>query len=177
MMILNFIEALVFGLFVIIMMFDQLSAIFEIADEYEQEYGIKKSRYQCVKEVFGSKFGLDWFLPVKMSNDVHINFAQEVQEVLSYFNPSRNYSLLELLAFWRQVHAMVGAKVDFSQTETGRRLKEANFDPYVTEKTSKSDTQQSGSDLLTEEELLSSKPAEGLHARKTATAAKDAKDN
>ena len=43
--IINFIEALVFGLFVIIMMFDQFSAIFEIADEYEAEFGIYKSRF------------------------------------------------------------------------------------------------------------------------------------
>ena len=39
------------------------------------------NRYTCVKEVFGSKFGIDWFLPVRMSDQVHLDFATEVQEV------------------------------------------------------------------------------------------------
>jgi hypothetical protein len=85
--IITFVEALVFGLFVAIMMFDQLSAIVgeneDAQAHYEEELskyntamrrGIAdymplptppppKSTYIALKEVFGGPFALSWFLP------------------------------------------------------------------------------------------------------------------
>lgn len=66
----NFVESLVFGLFVIIMLFDQLTAIFENTpgiDALQQKKGIKKgSKYQALKEVFGEAFNWKWFLPLNL---------------------------------------------------------------------------------------------------------------
>jgi palmitoyltransferase len=62
----NFIVALVFGLFVLIMFFDQLSAIFENTpgiDALQQRFGVKKGRYEALCDVFGEKLSWRWFLP------------------------------------------------------------------------------------------------------------------
>ena len=75
--ILLFIEALIFGLFVIIMMFDQLSAISETFEDIYPSHPanhkkkilccIKRNYYVSLKRVFGESFNIKWFLPTSLS--------------------------------------------------------------------------------------------------------------
>jgi len=84
--VLNFIEALVFGLFVIIMFFDQLSAIFENSDGYDSGSELDKTqkptitRYQALQQVFGEKFNFKWFLPLNLNDQVVKDFLFELEE-------------------------------------------------------------------------------------------------
>jgi len=87
----NFVEALVFGLFVIIMMFDQFSAIFESGDPdaaYSHVKGMKKrSRYESLKEVFGSSFNWRWFFPVAVTPQIQKEFLIECREAINDYVP------------------------------------------------------------------------------------------
>jgi len=81
--VLNFIEALIFGLFVCIMMFDQFSAIFDNTpgvDALQNKHGPKRSRYQSLKEVFGEPFSWRWFLPLSIPKQIHEDFQFELQQ-------------------------------------------------------------------------------------------------
>lgn len=71
--VLNFIEAIVFGLFVCIMLFDQLSAIFDEAHNPGQK-GEQRSKYQGLVDVFGEPFCYRWFLPLDMPQKVYQDF-------------------------------------------------------------------------------------------------------
>ena len=67
--VLHFVEALVFGLFVSIMMFDQLTAIFENTpgiDALQKKQGIKRGKYESLKDVFAEPFNWQWFVPLNM---------------------------------------------------------------------------------------------------------------
>ena len=79
--IVNFIEALVFGLFCIIMMADQLSAILDNTpgiDALQHKHGAKRGRYDSLKAVFGEPLGLRWLLPVRLPAVVVSDFDWEL---------------------------------------------------------------------------------------------------
>jgi len=80
--ILTFIEALIFGLFTIIMMFDQLSAIFDNTpgiDAIQQRRGVRKPRYQSLIDVFGERFSWRWFLPLNLPAKMRQDFEMELK--------------------------------------------------------------------------------------------------
>lgn len=81
----NFVEAIVFGLFTIIMLFDQLSAIFEnlpgIDALQNKVVSNRKSKYQSLIDVFGSKFNYYWFIPGKPTQQLINMFNQDINEV------------------------------------------------------------------------------------------------
>jgi len=84
--VINFIEALVFGLFVLIMLFDQFSAIFDPNNEDGKPVKQKqRSRYQCLKDVFGEGLSWRWLLPLSMSqkvfDDFEVECKAEVEEI------------------------------------------------------------------------------------------------
>jgi palmitoyltransferase len=80
--IINFVEALVFGLFVIIMFFDQMSAIFDtVAPPYLTPAPKSRSRYDCLKDVFGEPFSYRWFLPIAMPRRMMEDFKKEIQSL------------------------------------------------------------------------------------------------
>jgi len=79
----NFIEALIFGLFVCIMMFDQFSAIFDNTpgvDALQNKHGAKRGRYQSLKDVFGEPFSWRWFLPLSIPKQIEDDFQYELQQ-------------------------------------------------------------------------------------------------
>jgi len=83
--IINFIEALVFGLFVIIMFVDQISAIWDSNynnDNYDDDSKPRKviGKYAALKNVFGEGFSWRWFFPLTMPSQVFKEFAQEVDD-------------------------------------------------------------------------------------------------
>lgn len=73
--VLTFIEAIIFGLFVCIMLFDQLSAIFE--PETSKKGEEPRSNYEGLCEVFGESFSWRWFLPLAMPARVYQDFEKE----------------------------------------------------------------------------------------------------
>lgn len=81
--IINFVEALVFGLFVIIMFFDQMSGIFETpAPPYQDTEKAKaRGKYECLKDVFGEPFSWRWLLPIAMPRRIREDFHQELGSV------------------------------------------------------------------------------------------------
>jgi len=77
-----FIEAIIFGLFVIIMMFDQFSAIFDNTpgiDALQNRHGIKRGKYESLRDVFGEPFGWRWFFPLELTPKMRLDFEAEVQ--------------------------------------------------------------------------------------------------
>lgn len=79
--VLHFVEALVFGLFVSIMMFDQLTAIFENTpgiDALQKKQGVKRGKYESLKDVFAEPFHWKWFLPLNMPQKIYEDFAAEL---------------------------------------------------------------------------------------------------
>jgi len=78
--IVNFVEALVFGLFVIIMFFDQMSAIFDTAPPpYLNPTPKSRSKYDCLKDVFGEPLSWRWLLPVAIPRRLLDDFDREIQ--------------------------------------------------------------------------------------------------
>jgi palmitoyltransferase len=75
----NFIEALIFGLFVIIMFCDQISAIFENTGVTEGSTGAYYGRYDALKEVFGEPFSYRWFLPLAPTAAQYQLFEKETR--------------------------------------------------------------------------------------------------
>jgi hypothetical protein len=79
--VLNFVEALIFGLFVIIMLCDQASAIFDNTpgiDALQHKHGVKKGKYQSLVDVFGEPFGWRWFFPLRMSARLYSEFDDDI---------------------------------------------------------------------------------------------------
>eukprot|EP01083_Nonionella_stella_P161918 530914_1 len=75
--VLNFIEAILFGLFTFIMLFDQLSAIFSntpYIDQIKGKKGAKKQRYQCLVDVFGEPLSISWFFPTPLTRQMRQNW-------------------------------------------------------------------------------------------------------
>jgi len=85
-----FVEALVFGLFVIIMMFDQFSAIFDNTpgiDQLQHRKGEKRGRYEGLVDVFGEPFSWRWLMPMDLHPKMMLDFEREV-ETEEYTTPS-----------------------------------------------------------------------------------------
>lgn len=81
--ILNFIEAIIFGLFCTIMMWDQLSAIFDNTpgiDALQNKQGKARGKYESLKEVFGEPLSWRWWLPLRVPTEVDRIFASELEE-------------------------------------------------------------------------------------------------
>lgn len=70
--VMNFVEALVFGLFVIIMLVDQLSAIMDTLP-----IDGKATIYDNLKEVFGEPLSFRWLLPLALPQKLHILFREQ----------------------------------------------------------------------------------------------------
>jgi palmitoyltransferase len=86
--VINFVEALVFGLFVLIMLFDQFSAIFDSNAEEGKPNKQKRTRYQCLKDVFGEGLSWRWLLPLAMTKKVFEDFEIECKaDVEDAFQP------------------------------------------------------------------------------------------
>lgn len=71
--ILNFIEAILFGLFVLVILCDQLGAIFDNTpgiDALQGKVGKKQSKMVNLRGVMGSSLGLHWFLPTALPTNV-----------------------------------------------------------------------------------------------------------
>ena len=67
--VITFVEALIFGLFVTIMMCDQLGAIFDNTpgiDALQDKKGKKIGRYTSLCNVFGEGFTWSWFFPLQL---------------------------------------------------------------------------------------------------------------
>jgi len=81
--VINFIEAVIFGLFVSIMLWDQMSAIYENTpgiDALQHRMGPKRSMYLSLKEVFGEPLSWRWLLPLTLPKQVHDDFQMELQQ-------------------------------------------------------------------------------------------------
>ena len=79
--ILNFVEALVFGLFCVIMMADQLTAILDNTpgiDALQHRPGQRKGRYDALQAVFGEPLSLRWLLPLGLPASVRRDFDSEL---------------------------------------------------------------------------------------------------
>ena len=79
--IVNFIEAVVFGLFCLIMMFDQLTAILDNTpgiDALQNRQGVKRGRYDSLKAVFGEGVSIRWLLPLRLPKRVEQEFEWEL---------------------------------------------------------------------------------------------------
>jgi len=75
-----FVEALIFGLFVIIMMFDQFSAIFDNTpgiDAMQHRKGVQRGKYESLRDVFGESFSWRWFFPLDLPQKMRIDFEAE----------------------------------------------------------------------------------------------------
>jgi hypothetical protein len=80
--ILHFIEAVVFGLFCAIMMWDQLSAIFENTpgiDALQERKGQRRGKYESLQEVFGERLCWRWWLPISMPAKIYVDFQLELE--------------------------------------------------------------------------------------------------
>lgn len=80
--VLVFIEAVIFGLFTIIMLYDQLSAIFENTpgiDQLQNRVGVKRGKYESLLDVFGEPFSWRWWLPLDLPRKIRDDFARELE--------------------------------------------------------------------------------------------------
>lgn len=77
----NFVEALVFGLFTIIMLFDQFSAIFDDTNADLNPRQLPRSKYQAMKDVFGGPISWRWLLPIAASEELLSEFENELAEI------------------------------------------------------------------------------------------------
>jgi len=75
---LNFVEAILFGLFVTVMMFDQFSVIFENTTYIDKLKGVKRQQrrnmYDSLVFTFGGDIGIPWLLPHSPSKIALNNF-------------------------------------------------------------------------------------------------------
>lgn len=81
----NFLESIIFGIFVLIMLFDQLSAIFDNLpgiDSLQNKIVInKKSKYHSLCDVFGESINYRWFLPVSPTTQLIQLFEHDCNEI------------------------------------------------------------------------------------------------
>jgi len=81
-LVIDFIEALVFGLFVIIMFVDQVSAIISntpYIDQLQNKMSkTKHSKYRLLRQVFGEPLSIRWLLPLAQTEELHQQFQQEL---------------------------------------------------------------------------------------------------
>eukprot|EP00462_Mataza_sp_D1_P022674 CAMPEP_0175131226 /NCGR_PEP_ID=MMETSP0087-20121206/6427_1 /TAXON_ID=136419 /ORGANISM="Unknown Unknown, Strain D1" /LENGTH=310 /DNA_ID=CAMNT_0016413497 /DNA_START=16 /DNA_END=948 /DNA_ORIENTATION=- len=132
MCVINFVEALVFGLFVIIMMFDQFSAIFDSGDpnsHYTHIKGTKKrSKYDSMKAVFGEPFSYRWFLPLNPTPKLQADFIEECREAATSWEDT--YKQLQQAAA-EQAAAQVKAQTQ--QAADGEPPQEQTTNPHKLE--------------------------------------------
>jgi len=67
------------------MMFDQFSAIFDntpAIDALQNRHGVKRGKYESLRDVFGESFSWKWFLPLEMTAKMRMDFEAEVQREL-----------------------------------------------------------------------------------------------
>jgi palmitoyltransferase len=79
--VLLFIESVIFGLFCAIMLWDQLSAIFENTpgiDALQNRKGASRGRYESLKEVFGEPLCWRWWLPLNLPASMKDDFEREM---------------------------------------------------------------------------------------------------
>lgn len=82
--VLNFVEGIMFGLFVTIMLFDQLSVIFDNTGTIDKKKGIiraKRSAYDSLAAVFGESLSPGWFVPKFTTSQLKEDFAGLCQEL------------------------------------------------------------------------------------------------
>jgi len=80
--ILNFVEAMLFGIFTLIMFVDQLMGILEntpAIDRMQHRRNEKKPKYECLKMVMGEGFSWRWFLPLGRTPKLIADFQLELQ--------------------------------------------------------------------------------------------------
>eukprot|EP00455_Lapot_gusevi_P050466 TRINITY_DN7319_c0_g1_i8.p1 TRINITY_DN7319_c0_g1~~TRINITY_DN7319_c0_g1_i8.p1 ORF type:complete len:176 (+),score=37.52 TRINITY_DN7319_c0_g1_i8:128-655(+) len=85
MCVLNFVEAIIFGLFVMIMMGDQFSAIFDntpLIDAKQNKRGEKRSRMDSLISVFGERLSYRWLLPLPPTTQLLADFEAQCQDVM-----------------------------------------------------------------------------------------------
>jgi ribosomal protein L40E len=88
-LVLNFIEAIVFGLFTIIMLFDQINAISEntpYIDKLKGHVGVRQSIYASFRDVFGEELRYTWLLPLgptKRTLRIHKQTVDDLLELCS----------------------------------------------------------------------------------------------
>lgn len=82
--VLCFIEAIIFGLFCLVMMYDQLSAIFENTpgiDALQNKKGEARGRYASLCEVFGEPLNWRWWFPLTLPSSLESSFRTELEEM------------------------------------------------------------------------------------------------
>lgn len=82
--VLNFVEAVVFGLFCLIMLWDQVSAILENTpgiDAMQNRKGEARAWYVSLQEVFGERLCWRWWLPVDLPPSVRLDFLAELNQL------------------------------------------------------------------------------------------------
>jgi len=91
--------ALVFGLFVSIMIWDQLCAIFENTpgiDALKQIKGVQKGKYESLCSVFGTPFSWRWFFPLEPELQVIRDLEEELMQLRMVYVrsalPSREFN-------------------------------------------------------------------------------------
>ena len=75
----NFVEAIIFGLFVCIMMWDQLTAIIANTpgiDARQNKKGAEQAWYVSLCDVFGEPFGWRWFFPLQLPKKIRSDFNE-----------------------------------------------------------------------------------------------------
>jgi len=89
-LIMNFIESIIFGLFTIIMLFDQICAISEntpYIDKLKGKKGIQKGFMQAFTDVFGEDFGPWWLVPYGPTKRILRIHNEMVDSVLGLYTP------------------------------------------------------------------------------------------
>jgi palmitoyltransferase ZDHHC3/7/25 len=102
--IITFIIALLFGLFVSIMLFDQLSAIYENTpgiDMMQNRKGKKQSFMVSLRNVFGESLSWRWFFPLDMPARTFEMLKDEIEEA----HMTRNRVVNDMHEWLRKRHA------------------------------------------------------------------------
>jgi len=88
-LILNFVESIVFGLFTIVMLFDQISAISEntpYIDKLKGHLGTRQTIYASFRDVFGEELRYTWLIPLgptKRTKKIHQQTIEDLLELCS----------------------------------------------------------------------------------------------
>jgi len=120
-----FIEAIIFGLFCCIMLWDQLSAIFENTpgiDAMQNRRGIQRGKYESLQEVFGEPMCWRWWLPLNLPQRIMEDFQQELKCM-----EDPMVEEMRRVADWQQVNAQqqqhgIGEHVHGGMMHDGRNM-------------------------------------------------------
>lgn len=103
--IINFIEAVIFGLFVLIMTFDQLTAIFDNTpgiDALQHKPGVKKGRYQSLVDVFGERISWRWLLPLGLTPTILAEFRAQFDREETKIQPAHQQGSVHYFGNYHQ---------------------------------------------------------------------------